>query len=393
MSEHHPPTDAPLPEEHADAPDAEAPDADAPDAVARDTDAPGTTAGQDTAGFDVRAVSTAVAVPDRAAAAAAQERLAALAARHGALGRLGALGCWLAGVRGPTAAAPLARVRLVVLAADHGMARAGLSRHPEGWTAQQVRDLHAGTAPAAVLAVGQDVGLRVLDLGVDEDLADLPAPVRALKVRRSSGDARREDALGAADTEAAFRAGVAVADEEVDSGADLLLLGDVGAGGTAVAAVLVGACQRSAPLDVLGRDVGRLDDATWMRRTAAVRDALRRSRSAATDPVSLLAAAGGADTAAATGFLLQAAVRRTPVLLDGVGSAAAALVASRISLTAKEWWQVGPRSRQPAQAPALERLGLEPLTDLGLEAGAGAGALAALPVLHAATALLGAADA
>ncbi|PPK95323.1 nicotinate-nucleotide--dimethylbenzimidazole phosphoribosyltransferase [Kineococcus xinjiangensis] len=354
-------------------------------------DADDASGGADSGGLDLRRLGTAVAVPDRAAAAAAEESLAALAARHGGIGRLGELASWLAAVRGPDAHRPLERIRLVVLAADAGMAAVGLSRHPAGWTAEEVRALHTGTAPAAVLAREAGVGLRVLDVGVDADLGDLPPEVTAWKVRPGSGDARTGDALTLEQAAAAFRAGATAVDEEVDAGADLLLLGETGVGGSAVAAVVVGACLRNGPLEVLGRDVGLLDDATWMRRTAAVRDALRRSRPVAHDPLALLAAVGGTAAAAATGFLVQAAVRRTPVLLDGLGPVAAGLVAIRISLTAKEWWRVGSRSAQPAQALALNRLGSEPLTDLGVAAGSGVGALAALPLVRAGHALLQAA--
>jgi nicotinate-nucleotide--dimethylbenzimidazole phosphoribosyltransferase len=83
-----------------------------------------------------------------------------------------------------------------------------------------------------------------------------------------------------------------------------------------------------------------------------------------------------------TGFLLQAAVRRTPVLLDGLVTGAAALVADRIAPGAKAWWVASHRSTEPAHSRALERLGLDPIIDLGLRLGEGTGALTALPILR-----------
>ncbi len=89
-----------------------------------------------------------------------------------------------------------------------------------------------------------------------------------------------------------------------------------------------------------------------------------------------------------TGFCAQAAVRRTPVLLDGVVVTAAALAAERLAPGAKQWWQAGHRSTEPAHSLALRDLGLEPIVELGMRLGEGTGALVALPVLRAAVATL-----
>jgi nicotinate-nucleotide--dimethylbenzimidazole phosphoribosyltransferase len=111
---------------------------------------------------------------------------------------------------------------------------------------------------------------------------------------------------------------------------------------------------------------------------------MRRGRAVLADPVQLVATMGGADFAAMTGFLLQGAVRRTPVVLDGVVSAACALVAHRICFRAADWWLAGHQSTEPAHRPALQRLSLEPILSLGLRLGEGSGALLAVPLLQAA---------
>ena len=105
---------------------------------------------------------------------------------------------------------------------------------------------------------------------------------------------------------------------------------------------------------VVGRGSG-IDDRAWMRKVVAIRDGLRRARDFAADPIALLAVAGGADVAAMTGFLVEAAVRRTPVLLDGVMSAAAALVASAITPSASVWWRAAHRSTWCRRSPYRSR--------------------------------------
>src|SRR5690606_20728829 len=196
-----------------------------------------------------------------------------------------------------------------------------------------------------------------------------------------------EDALSAQEAEAAFRAGMAVADEEADSGTDLVVLGDVSVGGTTVAGVLVAALCGTDASVVTGRGGQAIDDLTWMRKCAAIRDALRRARPVLGDPLQLLATVGGADLAAMTGFLLQAAVRKMPVLLDGVVTAACALVAQRVAFRSPDWWLAGHASGEPAQAKALDRMALEPLLSQGVAVGEGTGALLALPLVQGAAVL------
>lgn len=330
--------------------------------------------------LDLNELSTRVGLPDAQAMQDAHARQARLTKPAGALGRLEALSIWLAGVQGRCPPRDFERVRVVVFAGDHGVATAGVSAYPPEVTAQMVANFVAGGAAVNVLARTVGATVRVLDLAVD---ADTPAEVAEHKVRRGSGRIDREDALEPGEAEQAFAAGMAVADDEVDAGADLLIPGDMGIGNTTPAAVLVAALADVEPVRVIGRGTG-VDDAGWMRKISAIRDALRRARPHVADPLALLRVAGGADLAAMTGFLVQAAARRTPVVLDGVVSGAAAMLAREAAPAAPRWWVAGHRSPEPAQQIALEQLGLEPLVDLGMRLGEGSGALVSVPLLRAA---------
>ncbi len=337
--------------------------------------------------LDLDALAERITEPDEASRDRAQARLRSLAKPAGSLGRLEDLAVWLAGAQGACPTRPIARPRLVVFAGDHGVAEAGVSAYQPGTTAKLVRATLAGGTAVSVLADLFGVGVRVLDLAVDDDFADLPADVTAHKTRRGSGRIDRADALTRPEAEQAFAAGVAVADAEVDAGADVLIAGDLGVGVSTPAAVLVAALTGADAAAVTGRGSG-VDDAAWMRKCAAIRDALRRARPNLADPIALLAAAGGADLAATTGFLAQAAARRTPVILDGLVSCACALLVQRIAFRAADWWLAGPASDDPAHARALDRLALEPLLDYTIRVGEGAGAVLALPLLRAASATL-----
>ncbi|ULN44433.1 nicotinate-nucleotide--dimethylbenzimidazole phosphoribosyltransferase [Mycolicibacterium crocinum] len=329
----------------------------------------------------------AVSPPDSRAAAAAKRRQDILTKPTGALGRLENLSIWVSGCQGACPPKQFERARVVVFAGDHGIARTGVSAYPPEVTAQMVANIEAGGAAINVLSEVAGASVRVVDIAVDCE-EPLTAEIGAHKVRRSSGNIAVEDALSADEVVAALEAGRRLADDEVDAGADLLIAGDMGIGNTTAATALIATLTDTEPVVVVGRGTG-IDDAGWARKAAAVRDAMFRARQFRPDPVGLLRTCGGADLAAMAGFCAQAAVRRTPVLLDGVVVTAAALVADRMAPGARAWWQAGHRSTEPAHTLALAHLELEPIIDLGLRLGEGTGAAVALPVLRAAVATLG----
>ncbi|MEV5185811.1 nicotinate-nucleotide--dimethylbenzimidazole phosphoribosyltransferase [Streptomyces werraensis] len=325
--------------------------------------------------------------PDGGVRRDAEEHRARLAVPPGSLGRLDDLGEWLAAAQSSVPVRPVERPRVVLFAGDHGIAEREVSARPAGTAVELVRDVLEGGRPVSVLARRLDVPVRVVDMALDCDPASLPEDVVRPRVRRGSGRIDVEDALTLEEAEAAFRAGMAVADEEADSGTDLVVLGDVSVGGTTAAGVLVAALCGTDASVVTGRGGLPIDDLAWMRKCAAIRDALRRARPVLGDQLRLLATVGGADLTAMTGFLLQSAVRKLPVLLDGVVTAACALVAQRVAFRAPDWWLASHASGEPGQAKALDRMALEPVLPQGVAVGEGAGALLALPLVQAAAAL------
>jgi nicotinate-nucleotide--dimethylbenzimidazole phosphoribosyltransferase len=189
-------------------------------------------------------------------------------------------------------------------------------------------------------------------------------------------------------TEEALGYGWRLAEQAADEGVDLLLLGSLGEGAETAAAAVVSVNTNSEPvtlLDWVRTREGTIDDPAWIRRAAAVRDAAHRVRAASrTAARALLSELGGPDIATATGILLGATARRTPVMFDGPVAAAAALVARSLSGQARHWWLLPDHGGHPTVRRAAEALSLTPLLDLRLALGEGATACAALPLLRGA---------
>ncbi len=332
-----------------------------------------------------------VARPDEASRDAARTRWAeTVALPPRSFGRIETLATWLAAVQGACPPRQIERARVVLFAGDHGIARQGVSAYAPEATAAMVRRIAEGGGPVQSLARAHNASVRVVDVSVDCDLsafADLPADVAAGRIRRGTGQIDEERACSLDEAAAAFQLGITLADAEIDAGADLLVPSLIGVGHSTPASVLIGVLTGADAASVTGRGSG-IDDRAWIRKCAAIRDAMRAARPVIADQMDLLATIAGPDFAALTGFVLQAAIRRTPVVLDGVGSAACAVLAQRIAFRAPDWLVAANASPDPAYQKAIDRLNLEPLLDFKVRAGGGCGALLALPMLRSAVTVL-----
>jgi len=295
---------------------------------------------------------------------------------RGSLGRLEELGCHIAGIRGFL---PRRLEAVVVVAAgDHGVAVEGVSAYPAEVTRQMVANFAAGGAAINVLARRAGARLIVVDAGVREPFDhELVRPVR---IGPGTANIAAGPAMSSAQAERAVLAGRELVDElEV---VDVVGIGEMGIGNTTSASALTAAILGVDPELVCGRGTG-LDDEGLARKIATVRQAL--AANAGSDP---LAALGGFEIAFLAGVVLACEQRRIAVLLDGFITAAAGLAATCVSPSASAVMIASHRSPDPGHALVLERLGLEPLLDLGLRLGEGSGAALALPLLHASIAIL-----
>ncbi|WP_407335873.1 nicotinate-nucleotide--dimethylbenzimidazole phosphoribosyltransferase [Dietzia kunjamensis] len=322
--------------------------------------------------------------PSHSVAEEARARHLTLTKPATSLGRLEELSVWVSSCQEACPPRPLDRARVVVFAGDHGVAEHGVSAFPREVTLQMADNIVGGGAAVSVLARMAGATVRVADMAMS---AERPGGLDDHKIRRSSGSIDREDALTPEEVRAAIAAGRRIADEEVDSGADLLIAGDLGIGNTTPATVLTCLVTGREPVELVGRGTG-IDDEGWMRKTAAIRDAMFRASGDLRDPVAMLRKVSGADLAAMAGFLAQAAIRRTPCLLDGSVVTSAALMAEAMAPGSRQWWAAGHRSAEPAHTAALTYLSLEPILEHSMRLGEGSGAVAALPVVHNAVAIL-----
>jgi nicotinate-nucleotide--dimethylbenzimidazole phosphoribosyltransferase len=257
---------------------------------------------------------------------------AARAAVDSRSGRLGELVTWLSGVQGQFPPRALHRVRCIVL----------------GTPAPTLHDLGAQ----------HEVGIR--ELTVPDDPRD------------------------------ALSLGLASVDEEIESGADLVLL--CASDTSDAPTTLIGLLTDTEPVALLPRGVAAIDSSAWIERAGRLRDERSRLARLRTRTDDLLTELGSPVVSAAAGIALHAAARRTPVLLDGTAAVAAAVVGRDIQSRASQWWQVADTSPERAHRRAVARLELSPLLELGTELGNGIAGMLAIAVLRAAVLTTGRRD-
>jgi len=328
----------------------------------------------------------AIGPADEPAMADARDLQARLTKPAGSLGALEDLSVRLAGLAGscpPPLPEPAA---IAVFAGDHGVHAQGVTPWPQEVTAQMVANFVAGGAVINAFARQVGASLMVVDVGVAIPLHGGDALLDA-NVRRGTRDLAVEAAMTVEEARAALEVGISVAGALVDGGAKCLITGDMGIANTTPAAALVAAFTGADAAAVTGRGTG-IDDDTHARKIAVIAGALARHAPDPRQPLATLAALGGLEHAALAGFILGAAERRVPVIIDGVIAGSAAVVAAAFAPDAVVAMVAGHRSVEPGAAVALAHLGLTPLLDLGMRLGEGTGAALALPIVAAAVRVL-----
>ena len=323
--------------------------------------------------------------PDEDAQQAARARQDQLTKPQGSLGRLEALSIQLAGITvnpRPRFHQPV----IITMAADHGIARQGVSAYPSEVTPQMVLNFLRGGAAINVLA--RHIGARVVvvDMGVAADLPSHPDLIDK-KIAKGTRDFSVEAAMTREEAERAVAAGIEIVTREIERGADIVGTGDMGIGNTTSSSAIVATMTRRSVAEVTGRGTG-VDDAGLARKIAVLERALAARCPDSGDPWDVLSKIGGFEIAGSAGVMLGAAARRIPVVIDGFISGAAALITCGIAPAAQPYLVAAHRSVEIGHRAVLEHLRLEPLLDLDLRLGEGTGAALGISLCLAACKIL-----
>ena len=314
---------------------------------------------------DIRSLLKNLPGPDLAAAEAVRRRNLTLTKPLGSLGRLEEIVEFLAAWQGrhpPRIDNPV----VVVFAGNHGVVRQGVAAYPQEVTAQMVANFRNGGAAINQLCQTFGLGLKVLELA-------LAVPTR---------DITEDAALDEAECVAAMAFGM----EATAGGADLLCVGEMGIGNTTIAAAVSAALFAGRGEDWVGPGTG-VDAAGLKRKAQAVDRAIDLHRAHLRDPLEVLRRLGGRELAAIAGAILAARQERIPVLIDGYVATAAAAVLHKANPASLDHCMAAHCSAEPFHRALLEKIGKQPILDLGMRLGEASGAALAAAIVKAAVAI------
>lgn len=303
----------------------------------------------------------------------------------GSLGRLEDLSVQLAGIF-RTERPRLRGKTIVVAAADHGVVSQGVTGYPPEVTAQMLRNILSGGAAISVMARRAQVNLVAVDAGVATPLPD-HSDLRVVGVGKGTADITQGTAMTREQAEACVSAGVRIALEAAENGADVIGTGDMGIGNTTVSSAIVAALTHRPPSDTTGRGTGR-NDRELEHKIAVVERALEVNRPDPKDGLDVLTKVGGFEIGVLAGVALGGALARRVVVLDGFISGAAALIAHSMCPNVRDYVVAAHLSPEPGHRIVLSHMGLQPLLDLGMRLGEGTAAVLAMGIIEAAAACL-----
>lgn len=275
----------------------------------------------------------------------------------------------------------LTKKAVIVMCADHGVIREGISQADETVTKIVAENFSRGKTCCAIMAKLAGADVLPVDIGMAKDTF-----IENRKVARGTANMATGPAMTRDQACAAILEGAKKAMELSGQGYRLVAVGEMGAGNTTAASAVAAAILGLAPEAATGRGAG-LSDEAYKHKIAVIRTALALNAPEADDPLDVLSKVGGFDIAGMAGVFLGCAASRMAAVADGLISLTAALIAVRLCPAAARYIIPSHKPAEPAGEAVLNELGLKPFLDCGLALGEGAGAVMLFPLLDMAAAV------
>lgn len=263
--------------------------------------------------------------------------------------------------------------RMFVFAGDHGVVEEGVSAYPAKVTVQMVENFLDGGAAINAFCRQYGIELAIVDMGVNGDFDDHPLLIKR-KVARGSRNFALQTAMTEAEAVLAMERGAKVFQEKNRTNLCTLVgMGEMGIGNSSSAAAIICAASGLSVVEVVGRGTG-IDDRGLLRKREVIEKALALHSPVKNDGLALLTALGGYELGGICGAILAAASEGCCVVLDGIISTAAGLLAYLLCPEVKEYLVAGHKSVEVGQRAALDIIGIQPVLDLDMRLGEGTGA-------------------
>lgn len=272
---------------------------------------------------------------------------------------------------------------MVITCADHGVARQGISAYPVETTLHMTANyLVSKGASANAFANFCGADMVVADIGIAGDLSDIPG-LWQRKIAYGTQDFTKGPAMTEQQALRAVETGIEIVNDRVRLGYNCFSLGEMGIGNTTSSAAVVAAFTGLDAARVTGRGTG-ISDSRMEVKINAVRQGLAINKPNHKDGLDVLAKVGGFEIGALAGVILGAAANRSAVVIDGLNTTAAALIANAICPKCQSYMFASHLSGEPAHIIALRFLELEACVNMGVRLGEAIGASVVVDMLKVA---------
>ena len=276
----------------------------------------------------------------------------------------------------------------LLLGGDHGIEREGVSVSPREVTWQQMINFTKGGGGVNMFCRQHGFKLRIVDVGVDYDLSQVPGIIDC-KIARGTKNFLYEPAMSEVEFDKAIEIGASLVDDCIADGCKVLCIGEMGIANTSPSSIWMSLfCD--IPLDeCIGAGAG-LDTPGIRHKKEVLSQAVANSniRAQVSDPRLPLRYFGGFEMITAVGAMLRAAEQHLIVLIDGFIMTACALAACRLYPDAQDYMIFGHSGDESGHRRMLDAMHAKPLLSLGLRLGEGTGALCAFPIVDSAVRMI-----
>ena len=311
---------------------------------------------------------------------AAKKRLDSLTKPPGSLGKLEELAIRLAGIT-EEVMVDVSNKAHIIMVGDHGVVKEGVSAFPQQITGQMVQNFLQGGAAINVLSKQVGAQVEVVDIGMVEEIDN--EDLRVEKVKPGTDNIAVGPAMNRKETVRSLEVGIKVVEDMIASGAQLIGTGEMGIGNTTPSSAILAASTDLSLEQVVGYGTG-IDEAGLEKKKNVIAQALEVNQPQVDDGIDILSKVGGLEIGGMAGVMLGAAAHRVPVIIDGLISGAAALIAHKIEPQVSNYLLASHQSVEPGHIKIYEALDLEPLLDLDMRLGEGTGAVLSMNLVEAA---------
>ena len=320
---------------------------------------------------------------DKEAQAAAHDRWSSIAKPLGSLGLLETAIEKISAIQG-TENANISKRSVVVMCADNGVVCEGVTQSDSSVTAICANAIANGTSNINALADTFGAEVLAVDIGVKSNLNN--PKILDRKIAFGTKNIAEGAAMTNEQAERAICVGMDIVRDLKNSGTKMIVTGEMGIGNTTVSSALSAVLLDLPPCQVTGRGAG-LDSERLKKKISVIERAIFVNKPDKNKPVELLSKLGSFDIAGMIGLFLGGAYYHIPVVIDGVISAAAAVLACKINPLATEYMFPSHISAEPSGKMLLESIGLKPLITAEMRLGEGTGGVMLLPLLDGALAV------